>query len=323
MHALLLSLLAASSPADTLTAPGAVADRGAVRTGPPLVHTFRVTNRAPTLVRLLGVTTPCGCLAPAVDRDALPPGESATVTLVVNTLTPAAGPQTWRGVVRAVAAGTDGRVPEFYDLPWSLSAELVREVALTPPAVAVTAAGDAPVSVVVTVTDRRAKPLAVLGVASPSPHLTAAVGPAAGGSTPVTVTLHPGLPAGETTLTLAIHTSDPACPELRLPVTLSKRPPTVAVARPATAALVLDPGEESASMLVQLVSPTGRELKLASATSDDARVGVTAAAAGRFVTARVRVTPGGAATGGAAVTVTLSDPPGSVTVPVSWSRRTR
>ena len=323
MHALLLALSLAAPP-PPLSAPDAVADRGAVRTGPPLVHAFAVTNASGAPVHLLGVGTPCGCIAPALSREELRPGESATVTLALNTLTPAAGRQTWRGAVR-YAAHRPGEAPALGQLAWALSAELVREVALTPPALALTAAGGAPVSVGVVLTDSRARPLAVKGVACTSPHLSVAVGVAAdspaGRRVALTVTAAPGLPEGEFAEAVVIHTDDPACPELRLPVALSKRPKAAAVASPASADLVVEAGRESASVLVQVRSPAGRALKLASAASDDPRVAVSAAASGRLVTLRVTATPGTEPAGRAAVTVTLTDPPGAVVVPVSWSRR--
>ena len=325
MHALLLALAVAAGPG-SLVAPQAEADRGAVRTGPPLAHSFAVTNSSATTVHLLGVTTPCGCIAPGVSRDTLAPGESATVTLVVNTLTPAAGKQTWRGVVRYAADGPAGAAPALGELPWALTAELVRELALTPPALALTASGDRPVSVTIIVTDSRAKPLTVRGVAATSPHLTATVGVAndspAGRAISVTVRLASTLPEGEFAEMLVIHTDDPACPELRLPVTLAKKSAAVAVARPEVATITLAPGQTSGSMLLQLRSPAGVPLKLASATSDDARVTVKAAAAGRLLTVRVTVTPpANEPAGSATVTVTVADPAGEVTIPVRWSRR--
>ena len=321
MNAILLALTLGVGPGH-LTADRPDADRGAVRTGPPLTHQFRVTNTSLGPVRILGVTTPCGCLAPAVSPDSLAGGESAVVTLTVNTLTPAAGRQTWRGVVRTASAAASGP-PELAELPWSLTAELVREVALTPPALAITAAGARPISVAVTVSDSREKPLQVRGVTATSPHLSVAAGAGVGGTTRLTVTALPTLPDGESSETVAIHTDDPACPELRLPVTLRKRPTAVAVARPSAATLTVAAGQESASTLVQLRSPSGAELKLGPVASDDPRVTATAAAAGRAVTVRVVVKPGAGPSGTAAVRVTLTEPAGVVTIPVSWSRQER
>ena len=319
MNIILLAFIISLSPGH-LTADRPDADRGVVRTGPPLVQHFRITNISPTSLRILGVTTPCGCLAPSVRPDSLAPGESATVTLSVNTLTPAAGRQTWRGVVRT-AVSTSGGPPELSELPWSLTAELVREVALTPPALAITAAGEKPIAMTVVVSDSRSKPLIIRGVVATSPHLKTTAGTPTGGSTPITVTALPSLPEGESLETVVIHTDDPTCPELRLPVTLRKRQNAVAVARPSNAEVLLSPGQESAVTLVQLRSPSGEMLKLESVVSADPRVTVTAAAAGRAVTVRLVVRPGRETSGKAIVRVNFSEPVGLVTIPVSWSPR--
>lgn len=322
----ILALLAAAGPATppaappALTAARAVVDAGEVRTGRPLTHTFTVTNPGPAAVTVVGVTTPCGCIAPAVSRPVLAAGESATVTLAVNTLTQSAGRQTWRGAVR-YATG-----PTPHELPWELSATLVREVSVTPPAVALSGAADVAVTLTLTVSDVRPKPLTVRAALVTSPHLTAAAGPAVGGSTPVTLTLLPTHPAGTADETLVLHTDDPACPELRVPVKVTRRAAQVVIVTPAAPSVRLSPSQADGSVLVQLRSPTRGPVRVEGVTSDHPAVTAKwASAAGVGVTVRIVIAPRPAdgIAGTATLTVTLAEPKGeTATVPVTWSRPT-
>lgn len=318
----IVALLAAAGPTapPVLAAVDATADRGEARTGRPLTHTFTVTNPGPAAVTILGVTTPCGCIAPAVSRPLLAAGESATVTLAVNTLTQPAGRQTWRGVV-CYAVG-----PTPHELPWAVTATLIREVSVTPPSVALSGDSAAPVALTVTVTDARPKSFVVKAAVVTSVHMTAAVGPAAGASTPVTLTLLPTHPPGRADETLVLYTDDPSYPQLRVPVQVTRRAAQAVVAAPAAAVVRLGAGQTDGSVLVQLRSPIGTRLDVQKMTTDHPAVTAKwASAAGVGVTVRVTVTPRPAdgPAGAATLTVTLAEPAGATaTVPVTWSRPT-
>ena len=321
----LAAILLAAGPAG-LTAPDAVADAGRAGTGPPLVRRFTVFNSSAAVVTVVGVKTPCGCVAPAVEPRVIPAGGTATVTLVVNTLAQSAGKHTWAGAVRYTVAG---RPPgEAADLDWALTAELSRQVTATPPAAAVSTGSDRPVTLTVTVTDARPEPLAVRAALVTSPHLTATAGPPtttpAGRQVAVTVTVAGTLPPGVHVETLVVHTDDPACPEVRVPVTVTKRPAGAVVAVPEAAAVRLAAGETAGSVLVRLRSPGGGPVAVTGVTADHPAVSAKwspAPAPVAAVRAVVTLRPADPATGAAALTVTLADPPGTaVVVPVTWDR---
>ena len=328
MHVLILVLLAADPAAlplpasPPLTATGAVADVGAAKTGPLLVHRFTITNPAAVALTVTGVSTPCGCVNLAVEPRTLAPGQSATVSVAVNTIAQAPGRHTWAGVVRSAAAGC---APS--ELPWSLAADLIREVTVTPPAIALSTGSDAAMTVRVVVVDVRPKPLAVRQVLTTNPALTAVAGPVetttAGRSTTITLTLTAALPEGMASETLVIHTDDSACPELRVPVTITKRPTAAVLAVPPAAVVRLGPGEATASRLVRLRSPAGSPVTIASVVSDNPAVTAKWSPAPAPVAAvRAVVMPraGDAKSGTATLTVTFADPPGAVVrVPVAWA----
>src|SRR5206468_10220289 len=153
MYPILAALLHAPTPhPGPLVAAPPAADRGEVRTGPPLAQTFELAHRgAAGTVTIVDVETTCGCLKPTVSRNVLKPGERAELTFAVNTLTQPAGPNIWRAVVRY---RLDDAGP--FELPVSVSATLVREVSVAPPVVAFSTATTA--AQTVTLTDRRTAP---------------------------------------------------------------------------------------------------------------------------------------------------------------------
>ena len=51
----------------------------------------------------------CGCLRPRLDQPTLRPGEQAALTVEINTLTQAPGPNLWRAVVHYRENGKAGR----------------------------------------------------------------------------------------------------------------------------------------------------------------------------------------------------------------------
>jgi hypothetical protein len=332
MYPILAALLIGATPgAGPLTAAAPSADRGEVRTGPPLVHTFDLAHRGSSgSIIITAVEAPCGCLAPTVSREVLRPGESAKLTLAVNTLTQPPGPHVWRTVVRyRVADGFDGPAPPAVradsELELRLSARLIQEVSVSPPALAVSTSSETTQSV--SVTDRRANPLTVRAASTTSPHLTAAVRPAttsAGVRTQlVDVTVGAEYPTGLRDETLVLHTTDPACPELRVPVRVTKRSPGAVSAVPEVVEVRFARGQSEASGLVQLRRSGGGVLKVVRAECDHPAVRVRwADVTGPVATVRVvidRVKAGGQS-GHAEVRVVTAEPGGEpVLVPVTWS----
>ncbi len=290
--------------------------RGEVRTGPPLVYTFELLNTSSGAISLRGADTGCNCAKPELSATNLDPGQRATLTVRINTLTPSAGPNRWRiGVRYRISEVEADRTLEL-----TAAATLVREVAVTPPGLAVSTAGIA--TLPVTVTDRRPTHLTVTTAVTTNPHLSATVKPGAVGadgiwSQPVSVTVAATLPPGRHTETLVLHTTDPTMPELRVPVTIDKRPPQEVRAWP-PAAIVTRGG----SSAVQLRRTNNQSLQVDSVASDHPAVTTTIDGTGHVVTLRVAVAASAAEAGETAVRVRLLDPAGRVVViPVSWGQR--
>lgn len=313
---LLLAVMPGQPPAPALRAAAPVADKGTVTSGPALTHTFEVVHVGPSgILALTGLDAGCGCLkAEAVPR-LLNAGETAKVTVTVNTLTQPEGPVTWTGTVRYSVDGG----PE-QELPLKLTAKLVREITVTPPMLAVSTAGA--VRQVVTVSDRRAKPLTVTRAVTTNPALAVEVRPAADGKQEIVLTAGAGLPAGTHEDTLTMTTTDPACPELRVPVRVRKRAAGELTATPAALPIRLNTSQPETSAAA-VIRADGKPVRILKAECGKAGVSVRHAdadAAGPVAAVRVVVNPTLAGAAGTAdVTVTLAEPPGkTVILPVSW-----
>lgn len=311
---MLLAVAPGQPPAAALRAAAPTADKGTVMSGPALAHTFDVTHVGSSgIIALTGLDAGCGCLKAEATPRLLNSGETSKVTVTVNTLTQPEGPVTWTGTVRYSVDGG----PE-QELPLKLTAKLVREVAVTPPMLAISTAGA--VRQVITVSDRRAKPLTVTRAVMTNPAFTVEVKAAAGGKQEVVLTAGAELPAGTHEDTLTLITSDPTCAELRVPVRVRKRATGELTATPDALAIRLNTTQLETSAAA-LIRADGQLVRIQKAECEKAGVSVRHSE-GRGPTASLRVivnrTQAGAA-GTADVTVTLAEPPGkTVVVPVSW-----
>lgn len=323
---ILLSALAAGQPAPaapaTFHAPNPLAAKGEVKAGPPLIHTFELSNATAETVTITGVKAGCGCLRQGLGNTVLPAGEKTHLTLEVNTLTQPDGPNRWQVTVsyKAEAPGAPARTGEVL---LQITATLAREIAVTPPQVAFSSAGEA--SQVLQVTDSRAKPLTVLKAASSAGHLTAEIGPVAGAgparTQAITVKLAASAPTGHRDETVVLYTDDPDCPELRVPVRVLKRATGAVTATPEAITVRLAPGQAESSTLVQLRSPDGKPVSVTGADCDLPGVGVKFST-GTGPVATVRVTVPATATaqpGHCTVRVRMAAPGGEVAIPVSWA----
>jgi hypothetical protein len=296
--------------------PAPVAAKGAVRAGPPLVHTFDLAHNGTGTVAITKVEAGCGCLRQALGTTTLRPGEKTTLALEVNTLAQPDGPNRWQVVVTYTteAPGAAARTDE---LLLQITATLSREVSVTPPQVAFSTAGAA--SQTLTVTDRRAKPLTVTKAAASAPHLLVEVAPAANApagqprTQAVTIKLAAAAPEGHRDEVVVLYTDDPDCPELRVPVRVLKRAATAVTATPDAVVLRPAAGQTECSALVQLRAPEGKAVGIAGAESDLPGVVVKCSTGSGPVAAAVAARPGRCT-----VRVRLSEPGGEVAIPVSW-----
>jgi hypothetical protein len=262
-----LVVLAAGPARAGLECPEPVANGGEVRSGVTLRHVFRLVNRGPAAVDVTDVRSSCGCLVPRVDRRHLAPNEEGSLPVEVNTLRQGAGSHNWRIVVRYVEDGKPG------ELSVILAARVISEVRVEPPALSIhTEAG---IAHVLTVTDRRPRPLAVRAVESSMQELRVCVGGAGRDSsglsgTTVRVEVPADFPEGRHVGVLRILTDDPTYAELEVPVTVVKRPAQQVWASPAEVLLSGPPGTALPAQVVLLSAAQGREVRVDRVEPDDA-----------------------------------------------------
>lgn len=320
--ALLATPAAEPAPAVSFSTDTERAEKGVAKAGPALRHTFTIkhTGTTGTLV-LAGVEPGCGCVRYGLSKLTLQPGETSHLLLEVNTLTQAEGPQVWHATVhgRLELPGTPRAIPATGTLVVRIAATLEREVVVTPPMIAFSTTGEA--HQVVTVTDKRpGGNLKVQQVASSSKHLTATLRD----DGTVAVALDPNFPADgkphQEIVTLA--TADPAYPEFRIPVSITKRASSGVSTTPDRFTPRFATGDTTKSAVVQLRDPAGAKIQIASATCP--KPGVTVSfSPGSNPVAAVKATIDrtiAGANGTASVVVSLATPAGaSVTIPLVWS----
>ena len=328
MNTLILLAAGLAAPPGPLACPTPTADRGDVKGGSPLAHTFELTHRGPAgTLTVTKVESGCGCLRQHLTAGVLHPGETTKLTVEVNTLTQPDGPNRWQAVVsyRLDPPAVPGQppLPETGQIPLTIAATLSRDVAVTPPQVGFSCTGEA--SQVLAVTDRRAKPLTVTKAESTATHLTAEVGAAVVGPNgvrmqPVTIKLAADAPPGHRDETVVLLTDDPAYPELRVPVRVLKRVAGGVAAAPAEVAVRFAAGQAEVSTLVQLRAADGKPVAVAAAESDHPAVTVKWSA-GAGPVATVRITAAAGNPGAGRVRVRLAEPAGQeVVIPVSWTK---
>src|SRR5436305_12097162 len=129
----LICLLAAgvgNPPPAALQCPTPVAAKGDVKGGPPLIHTFELTHRGAGTLTISKVEAGCGCLRQSLSAGVLQPGDTAKLTLEVNTLTQPDGPNRWQVAV-SYTVEAPGAAPQAGELLLQITATLAREVAVS------------------------------------------------------------------------------------------------------------------------------------------------------------------------------------------------
>jgi hypothetical protein len=320
----LIFLLATSignPPATPLRCPATVAAKGDVKGGPSLVHAFELTHHGTGTLTITKVEAACGCLRQSLTSGVLAPGETAKLTLEVNTLTQPDGPNRWQIAVgyKVEAPGTPAQVGE---LLLQITATLSREVTVSPPQLGFSTTGTA--KQVVSVKDSRGKPLTVLKATTTSPHLMAEVAShVAGKGQEVTVMLSADAPNGHRDEAVVLTTDDPAYPELRVPVRVLKRAAGGVRVAPESISLRFAPGQTELSTLVQLRSADGKPIEIAAAESDLPGVAIKqSTGTGAVAVVRVTVEESASCQSGACkVRVKLSQPTAQeIVIPVAWTR---
>jgi hypothetical protein len=218
---------------------------GRIYTGQKLTRQFTFTNRGPDDVEIIEAKASCGCLAPKVSTRLLKPGEQGTASLDVNTLTQAAGPQSWtlRLVYRSGGKSNEETL--------RLSAHLVAEVSVQPATLVVFA--DKAANHEITVSDVRSEPFQITEIRSSRPELKPVLRtvPAQGKSAwRIKLEVTPEFPDGRHEEAILICTNDRQYAELRVPVTILKHVQQRLSATPREVQLTAPPGQTFPSRIV-------------------------------------------------------------------------
>jgi hypothetical protein len=319
---LVLLLIVANAARAELHCDQPAVQTGDVRSGTSLSHRFALVNNGPETVELLDISTSCGCLTPRVDRRVLPPGARGSVLLEINTLTQDAGLQSWRATVRYRQGHED------HELELQLAATIVTEISITPPTLVLyTTSG---IGHELTLTDRRSTPMGIKSVQASSPHLRTHLGEWQRndeGHWVRTVSLEvlPQFPEGRREEVIQVFTSDLDYRELKIPVTIVKRPRQSVSASPDAVSVTTAADEPIPSRIVFLRSAEDHEVVVDRVECDSEAVACQAAPGpGQRVTVRIQIDRAkiGGDTLAAKVRVVLRQPAGQVvTIPVSWSQR--
>jgi hypothetical protein len=257
--------LASSSRADLHVAEPR-ANAGTHYTGPALMHRFAFVNEGPDVVTIAGARASCGCLAPRLAQRILNAGESGFLELEVNTLSQAAGVHVWT-VSLTYQSGN-----KTYEIPLQLTSRLLTEVQVQPAALILPAERAADAEIVLT--DHRPKPLSITEVGASSAWLKPRVteqGHDAEGHwvCKMHLAVIEDCPQGRHEETVHIYTNDAAYRELKVSVTIVKRPQQRVSAVPGQVSLTAAVGQPFPSRLVVIRDSENQQVHIERVVADD------------------------------------------------------
>jgi Protein of unknown function (DUF1573) len=319
-YLLMLTALMANPPYLKVVSP--VVDRGDFLGGPILKQTFQLTNNHLTeVMTITGLDSTCGCLRRSVSRTELKPGESADVTIEINTLTQPDGSQSWLTKVKYRLKSTEKTIPDD-ELSLRLNAKLTREVTVTPPMVSISTQTFS--TTTIQLADKRMKPLSIKNLTTTNERISAkaqttAVG--ASGLFPIELSFSNDFPVGTHDEMLIITTDDPVYRELRVPIRYTKKATQAVTAHPEFLDIEVSEGKSTGIVLFRRTD--SGSLKIDEVVCSAAGVSTTwSINSGKVVTLKVVISPDRAGNKGKCdVRVKFSEPANSEqVVPISWSR---
>jgi hypothetical protein len=211
-------LLSAGAVRGELVCPESPLEAGRVIGGKVLEYRFTLINRGGFAVEVTEVKPGCGCLRPVLDTATILPGGQCILTLQVNTLTQAPGPNAWRAVVHYREKGQPGELPVY------VRGILTPIVSVTPAALILHTRTS--IRGEFTLIERTAAPLPVRALFTTSNHVrtscSAPVRCEEGWKRIISLEVLPTLPEGRYEDALKIHTTDPEYAELSVPFTVVK-----------------------------------------------------------------------------------------------------
>jgi hypothetical protein len=320
--ALLIAMLIVGSARAQLHCDLPAVQTGEVHTGAALSHRFVVVNNGKETIEILDAKPSCGCLAPRIDQRVLAPGARGALEVDVNTLTQDAGPQSWRVTVRYREGHAD------HELDLRLAATIVTTVTVTPPSIVLHTTSA--IGHELTLTDRRLTPLNVTAVQPSSPHMRAQLGEwkkddDGFAARTIAIEVLPEFPTGRHEEIIQIFSSDPEYREIRIPITIVKKPRQTVSASPDLLTVSTTVGESIPSRVILLRSTDDQDVVVDRIDCDSAAVSCKATAGpGHRSTLKIQLdrTKIGGDSLETKLRVVLRQPPGQVvTVPLTWSER--
>jgi len=240
-------------------------DAGEARAGASLSHKFTFVNRGSEVVEITGIESSCGCLTPRLDRRTFMPGEHGSMVLEVNTLSPAPGPHTWQVKLSCRSGAT------VSEIPLRLTARLVREIVVEPAAVNMFV--DGPMQTELRLIDFRSKPLQLQEVHTSAPGLQVRlVGQEHDASghllNKVQLIIAGDLAEGRHEEFVSLFTNDPDYREIKVSVTIVKRPRQRLSATPSRIELSLRPGAGLPARMVLIRDRENQEVEVEAVSAD-------------------------------------------------------
>jgi hypothetical protein len=262
-------------------------DVGDVKCGAPLEHNFAFRNAATQPIEIVDIQASCGCLKPRLELRTIQPGASGTLHVEVNTLTQSAGPHTWEVHVRYRIGDT------VQEAVLQLVGTIIAEISIEPCSLMIHA--DRAISHELRLTDVRPHVLTIKAVRSTSPKITASVvqearDPAGYMVRTIQLNVADDVPEGRHEEMLVIYTDDPTYRDLKVPITVIKRPRQRVTATPAEVTMLAQPGQPIPSRIVLLRESQNETVDIEQITTSDPAITCTwVRGPGSHATLRIRV----------------------------------
>jgi hypothetical protein len=225
-------------------------DAGQVSSGTVIRHAFTLVNRGASLIEVTEVKPGCGCMRPNLDRVTLRATEQATLTLEINTLTQAAGPNLWRTVVHYHENGTPA------ELVVHVRANLHAVVSVSPASLIIHTQKAARGEFILS--EHYDTPLVIRGAVCTSPHIRATCGSPARESgvwkRTILIEVLSTTPEGRHDDVIRLMTGDAWSSDLSVPFTVVKRSPGRVDASPESLTVLAQGDVPLASRIVMLSS---------------------------------------------------------------------
>jgi hypothetical protein len=237
-----------------LTCSGTTYEAGQVSTGTVIRRNFMLVNQGRSTIEVTEVKPGCGCLRPHLNQSTIDPGQQSTLTLEINTLTQAAGPNLWRTVVHYEENGIPAELTVY------VRATLEAVVSVSPATLIIHTQKAARGEFVLS--EHYETPLTIRGAVAVSPHVRATCGTPTrqGGVWKRTISLEvlPSMPEGRHDDMIRLMTGDAWSSDLSVPFTVVKRSPGRVEASPSTLAVMVQGEAALPSRIVLLSSGEGK-----------------------------------------------------------------